>query len=192
MRSVINIRYAQFRECDVSNGEGVGVALFVQGCNFHCHNCFNKNTWDFNGGKEWTPEVEDKFIELASRPYIKRISLLGGECLADENLDGVLNLVNKIRLLLPSKTIWLYSGYTFEECQPFSEDSILKPNDFAPSLQKILKKRWEIIKSVDVLVDGRYIDSQRNPFKKWAGSDNQRVISIPESLKQNKIVLYCD
>ena len=86
----------------------------------------------------------------------------------------------------------MYSGNTFEECQPFSEDSILKPNDFAPSLQKILKKRWEIIKSVDVLVDGRYIDSQRNPFKKWAGSDNQRVISIPESLKQNKIVLYCD
>ena len=192
MRSVINIRYAQIRECDVSNGEGVGVALFVQGCNFHCYNCFNKDTWDFNGGKEWTPEVEDKFIELASRPYIKRISLLGGECLADENLDGVLNLVNKIRLLLPSKTIWLYSGYTFEECQPFSEDSILKPNYFAPNLQKILKKRWEIIKSVDVLVDGRYIDSQRNPFKKWAGSDNQRVISIPESLKQNKIVLYCD
>ena len=177
---------------DISNGEGVGIALFVQGCHLRCYNCFNKDTWDFNGGKEWTPEVEDKFIELASRPYIKRISILGGEPLADENLDGVLNLVNKIRLLLPSKTIWLYSGYTFEECQPFSEDSILKPNDFAPSLQKILKKRWEIIKSVDVLVDGRYIDSQRNPFKKWAGSDNQRVISIPESLKQNKIVLYCD
>ena len=189
---MINIRYAQIRECDVSNGEGVGVALFVQGCNFHCHHCFNKNTWDFNGGKEWTPEVEDKFIELASRPYIKRISLLGGECLADENLDGILNLVNKIRLLMPDKTIWLYSGYTFEECQPFSEDGILKPNDFAPNLQKILKKRWEIIKSVDVLVDGRYIDSQRNIQLKYRGSENQRVIDLQESLQKGKVILYCE
>ena len=204
---MIKIRYAQIRECDVSNGEGVGVALFVQGCNFHCYNCFNKDTWDFNGGKEWTPEVEDKFIELASRPYIKRISLLGGECLADENLDGVLNLVNKIRLLLPEKTIWLYTGYTLHTCKYFDEDIFtFKPYYYHPNplngeplevddksfLIKQDRKRVEIIKSVDVLVDGQYIDSQRNISKKWAGSDNQRVISISESLKQNKIVLYCD
>ena len=95
------MRYHLIRETDIANGEGIGVALFVQGCHFKCKNCFNPETHDFNGGKAWTPEVEDKFIELASKPYIKRISLLGGECLADENLDGVLNLVNKILLLLP-------------------------------------------------------------------------------------------
>ena len=177
---------------DISNGEGVGVALFVQGCHFHCTNCFNPDTWDFSGGKEWTPEVEDKLIGLANRPYIKRLSILGGEPLADENLDGVLHLVNRFRLSLPDKSIWLYSGYTWEECQPFNEDGLLKPNKFAPNLQKILQKRYEVISRCTVMVDGRYIDSQRNPSKKWAGSDNQRVISTQESIKQGKVVLYCD
>lgn len=180
---MINIRYAQIRECDVSNGEGVGVALFVQGCNFHCYNCFNKDTWDFNGGKEWTPEVEDKFIELASKPYIKRISLLGGECLADENLDGVLNLVNKIRLLLPEKNIWIYSGFKWEEFQ----DKFPLDENWE---QDILRR--EIIKQCDVLIDGRYIDTQRDVSLKWRGSSNQRVIDINKSLQQNQIVLYCD
>ena len=186
---MINIRYAQIRECDVSNGEGVGVALFVQGCNFHCHNCFNKNTWDFNGGKEWTPEVEDKFIELASRPYIKRISLLGGECLADENLDGVLNLVNKIRLLMPKKTIWLYTGYDFDLLQNKFKEYQYTP--FVSDADKWLT-RWEIILQCNILVDGRYIDSQRNITKKWAGSNNQRVIDIKKSLQQGKVILYCE
>ena len=110
------MRYAKIEEYEVSNGHLGGQSLYVQGCRFRCPHCFNPETWDFNGGKEWTPEIEDKFIELASRPYIKRISLLGGECLADENLDGVLNLVNKIRLSFPNKSIWIYSGYTWKEC----------------------------------------------------------------------------
>ena len=177
---MINIRYAQIRECDVSNGGGVGVALFVQGCNFHCYNCFNKDTWDFDGGKEWTPEVEDKFIGLASRPYIKRISLLGGECLADENLDGVLNLVNKIRLSMPEKSIWLYTGFQWEEI-------------FTKWItDKNQSKRRKIISQCNVLVDGKYIDSQRNITLKWKGSNNQRVINIVETLQKGEIVLWCD
>lgn len=174
---------------DISNGEGVGISLFVQGCHFHCKNCFNPETWDFDGGKEWTPEVEDTFIELASRPYIKRISLLGGECLADENLDGILNLVNRIRLLLPEKTIWLYSGYTWSDifegifCQGLSNYE--KQN-------QLRLKRKEIISMSDIFVDGRYIDSQRNISKKWAGSDNQRVIDTKKSIEQGKVVLYCE
>ena len=191
---VRSMRYAQVRSMDISNGEGIGVSLFVQGCPFnpHCTNCFNPDTWDFSGGKEWTPEVEDKLIELANRPYIKRLSILGGEPLADENLDGVLHLVNRFRLSLPNKTIWLYSGFRWEECQPFNEDGLLKPDKFAPNLQKILHKRYEVISMCNVMVDGRYIDSQRNPSKKWAGSDNQRIIDIRKSLEQNKIVLHCD
>lgn len=198
---MINIRYAQIRECDVSNGDGVGVALFVQGCNFHCFNCFNKDTWDFNGGKEWTPEVEDKFIELASRPYIKRISLLGGECLADENLDGVLNLVNKIRLLMPEKTIWLYTGYEIKLSNltyiDASDDYTIKKQYLFCTTQSsknaVLNiKRQNILSSVDVVIDGRYIDSQRNISAKWKGSDNQRVIDIKKSLREGRLTLWCE
>ena len=137
-----------------------------------------------------------------------------GEPLSEENLDRTLELVSnlrkvdfanpckirvsedkntdKIRLSFPNKSIWLYSGFRWEECQPFNEDGLLKPDKFAPNLQKILHKRYEVISMCNVMVDGRYIDSQRNPSKKWAGSDNQRVISIQESIKQGKVVLYCD
>lgn len=180
---MINIRYAQIRECDVSNGDGVGVALFVQGCNFHCFNCFNKDTWDFNGGKEWTPEIEDKFIELANKPYIKRISILGGEPLADENLDGVLNLVNRFRLLFPNKTMWIYSGYRWSE---IFNGGVYLTRD-CPGW-----KRREIVKQCTVMVDGRYIDSQRDITLKWRGSKNQKCIDIQQSLKQGKVILYCD
>ena len=109
--------------------------------------------------------------------------------LSDENLDKTLESVNKIRLSCPNKSIWIYSGYLWEECQPFSEEGLLKGSDFAPNLQKILYKRQQIITLCDVMVDGRYIDSQRNPSKKWAGSDNQRVISIAVSLKQGKVII---
>jgi anaerobic ribonucleoside-triphosphate reductase activating protein len=182
------MRYNQIRECDIANGEGIGIALFVQGCHFHCKNCFNKDTWDFNGGKEWTSEVEDKFIELANRPYIKRISILGGEPLADENLDGVLNLINRFRLLMPNKTIWLYSGYTWKDIW---EPVKVNKNGMCHFTYE-QGKRQEIIKLCSVFVDGRYIDSQRDISKRWAGSSNQRVIDIKKTLEQNKVVLYCN
>ena len=83
------MRYSQIREMDISNGEGIGVSLFVQGCHFHCKGCFNQETWDFNGGKQWTKETKNKFVELAGKPYVKRISILGGEPLADENITEV-------------------------------------------------------------------------------------------------------
>ena len=179
------MRYASIRSMDISNGERVGVSLFVQGCRFCCSNCFNKDTWDFNGGKEWTPEVEDKFIELASRPYIKRISILGGEPLADENLDGVLNLINKTRLLLPKKTIWLYTGYNFQKI-------IRQLPNIATKENHNMWLRQKIVEQCDVIVDGRYIDSKRDITLKWRGSSNQRVIDAQESLKQSKVVLYCE
>lgn len=183
------MRYASIRELDISNGEGVGVALFVQGCPFnpHCHNCFNPDTWDFNGGKEWTPEVEDKLIELANRPYIKRLSILGGEPLADENLDGVLHLVNRFRLSFQNKTIWIYSGYTWNQ--------IMNPvvtSDFNPERDEVIHKRQEIVKQCTVMVDGRYIDSQRDITLKWRGSSNQRVIDIQQSLQKGEIVLWTE
>lgn len=193
---MIEIRYAQIRSLDLSNGEGVGVALFVQGCHFHCPNCFNPETWDFNGGKEWTEEVKNKFLELANRPYIKRISILGGEPLAEENIDCVLDLVNRIRLSSPQKSIWLYTGY-----KVISVDSEYGSIIFDRDNEDIIKqftyksvinhnKRINIASMCDVIVDGRYVDSQRNISLSYRGSQNQRLIDVKQSLQKGEIVLW--
>lgn len=179
---MIEIRYAQIRSLDLSNGEGIGVALFVQGCHFHCPNCFNPETWDFNSGKEWTEEVKNKFMELANHPYIKRISILGGEPLAEENLDDVLDLVNRIRLSIPQKSIWLYTGFIWEEIRKGNMEDGLKYGDWT--------KRAKIITECDVMIDGRYIDLQRDISLPWRGSKNQRVIDIKKTLQKGEVVLY--
>lgn len=186
------MRYSSMRNLDISNGEGVGVSLFVQGCPFHCKNCFNSDTWDFNGGKEWTEEIKDKFMKLIDRPYIKRVSFLGGECLAENNLDEVLKLVQEIRISFPEKTIWLYTGFCWNDIMCSfaglqADYVVLDKKDI-----EAWEKRREIISNVDVLVDGEYIDEQRDITLKWRGSSNQRVISVVDSLAQGKIVLYCD
>ena len=211
------MRYASIRKLDISNGEGIGASLFVQGCHFHCKNCFNKNTWDFYGGKEWTKDVEKKFMQLVESSYIKRISILGGEPLANENLKDVSDLVSELRVKYPKmekrdttysdkdnskyniliknsdeirlscqeKTIWLYSGYTWEQIMyPVVTD------DFNPERDKILKMRQDIVKQCDVLVDGRYEEDKRDVTYHWAGSTNQRVIDVQETLKQGKVILW--
>ena len=186
------MRYAQIRSMDISNGEGVGVSLFVQGCPFHCKNCFNSDTWDFNGGKEWTEEIKDKFMELINRPYIKRVSFLGGECLAEQNLDEVLKLVQEIRISFPEKTIWLYTGFEWDQIIGIKViQPIFSCKDLENKIQNVLK-RQEIIKQCDVLVDGEYIDEQKDLTLKFRGSKNQRIIDVKQSLAQNKVVLYCD
>lgn len=115
-----------------------------------------------------------------------------GDPLSKENIDKTLETVDRFRLLFPNKSIWLYSGYSWEECQPFSEEGLLKGSNFAPNLQKILKKRYEIISKCDVIIDGRYIDSQRDITLKYRGSSNQKVIDVQQSLQQGEIILYCD
>ena len=156
------MNFASIRNFDVSNGIGIGIALYVQGCHFHCKNCFNQVTWDFNGGKLWTLEIENKFIELSMNEHIDRVSILGGEPLALENYDTVLNLCKKI-----NKPIWIYSGYMFEE---------------------LIDK--DILNYIDVLVDGRYVDELRNLNLAFRGSSNQRIIDVKASLDNNKVVLY--
>ena len=185
------MRYSSMRNLDISNGEGVGVSLFVQGCPFHCKNCFNSDTWDFNGGREWTEKIKDKFMKLINRPYIKRISFLGGECLAEQNLDEILSLIKQIRISFPEKTIWLYTGFEWNSlmskiCQPTFPDEKFEHD------RNIHMKRQKIISNVDVLVDGEYIDEQKDLSLKFRGSKNQRVIDVRQSLVQNKMVLYCD
>ena len=148
------MRYNQIRECDIANGEGIGIALFVQGCpSPHCKNCFNSETWDFNGGKEWTQEVENKFFEIANNPYIKRISFLGGECLAKENIDTITALSKKCKYLFPEKKIWLWSRYDFEE----------------------YIYQLEIVKYVDYIIDGIFIEELKDNSLLYRGSSNQKV-----------------
>lgn len=183
------MRYASIRSLDISNGEGVGVSLFVQGCDRHCFNCFNSETWDFNGGKEWTEKTKNKFMELIDRPYIRRISILGGEPLAEQNLDEVLSLIKEIRISFPEKIIWLYSGYNFDLLN--SKYNEYKYTPFAANADEWLT-RWEIISNVDIVVDGEYIDEQKDLTLKWRGSKNQHVIDVKQSLAQNKMVLYCE
>lgn len=172
------MRYAQITPFEVCNGKGAGVSLFTQGCHFHCQGCFNQKTWDFNGGKEWTEEIENNFFELINKPYIKRVSILGGEPLANENVSDVYNLLVKIKDNFPDKDIWLYTGYKLE--------SIL--NNPLRALNVSLRKG--IVEMCDVLVDGQYIDEVRDLTLKWCGSRNQRVIDVKKTLKENKVVLY--
>ena len=191
------MKYSQIRNLDISNGLGVGVSLFVQGCPFHCYNCFNPETWNFNGGKEWTEETRKQFLTLIDRPYIKRVSFLGGECLAEQNLDDVLSLIKEIRLSYPEKTIWLYTGYNvdidqFKITLP-NNKIIYKPTLITKNDDSILSTvRSEILNNVDIIIDGEYIDEQRDITLKWRGSSNQRVIDTKQSLAQNEIILYCD
>lgn len=165
------MRYSQIRSMDISNGENIGVSLFTQGCPIHCKNCFNSELWNFDCGNEWTEEIKHKFFELIDKPYIKRVSVLGGEPLAKQNYYDVRNLIKEIKNIFPEKTIWLYTGYTFEN---------------------LSREQQRTIIYADILVDGEYIDELKDQTLKWRGSSNQRVIDIQETLKQNKIVLYCD
>lgn len=173
------MRYAKIREMDVSNGEGVGISLFVQGCHFHCRGCFNPETWDFNGGKEWTKEIEDKFIELAGKPYIKRISILGGEPLADENVETVFSIIKRLRNNYPDKKIWIYTGYLWENICNIS-NAIEDINQ-----QSIRLTRLMIANLADIVVDGQFQLANQDLYNEkivWAGSTNQRVINVKEKL----------
>ena len=165
------MRYAQIRELDVTNGENVGVALFVQGCHFHCKNCFNPETWDFNGGKEFTQSVREQFLHLASRPYIKRISFLGGEPLAPENRDVVASLIKELKETYPDKKIWVYTGYKCSE--------VIQMKD--------------IMDYADYAVTGPYDDELKdvgNRITKWAGSLNQIILDIRQSVGRQQFCQY--
>lgn len=188
------MRYASIRSLDISNGEGVGVSLFVQGCDRHCFNCFNPDTWDFNGGKEWTKETKNKFIKLIDKPYINRISVLGGEPLAEQNLNEVLPLIKEIRNSFPEKTIWLYTGFRWEELIMYDSYNNFIPleSNLRKDIYELYIKRHQIIELCNIVVDGEYIDEQKDLTLKWRGSKNQRVIDVQQSLAKNKVVLYCD
>lgn len=178
------MNYAQIRSMDISNGEGIGVSLFVQGCDFHCKNCFNSETWEFSKGQEWNDKTKNQFLKLIEKPFIQRVSILGGEPLHHKNVQNVLKIVDEIRVSYPTKNIWLYTGYTWEQ--------IMHPviTDINSEQLKMLQMRKELVNKCDVLIDGRYVDELRDVSLHWRGSSNQRVINVQETLKQNQIVLW--
>lgn len=165
------MRYAKIRKMDISNGEGLGVSLFTQFCPHHCKNCFNQETWSIDGGKEWTKEIEDHFINLANAEHIVRVSILGGEPLSPPNVNTIAKLTDRLKKEVPNKVIWMYSGYTWE--------NIIKDT-----------QQLEAIKNIDILVDGKFVDELKDLRLKFKGSSNQRIINVQESLKQEEVVLY--
>lgn len=167
------MKYAKIRKMDISNGEGVRVSLFVQGCSFHCKNCFNPETWDFNKGKEFTTAEIQKIIELANKDYIAGLSILGGEPLHNNNVDEVFHIVATFKEKFPNKDIWLWTGFKFEDA---IKDS----------------KRKSILCNIDVLIDGQFEEDKKDLTLKWRGSSNQRVIDCKKSLAENKIILKED
>lgn len=179
------MRYASVRNMDISNGEQIGVSLFVQGCNAKCEGCFNPETWDFDGGKEWSSDVREKFINLINREYIKRVSFLGGEPLAYQNVEEVLSLIKEIKNKFPNKKIWLYTGFTWNQIF-----HTVTTDDLNPERDRYINARKETASLCDVVVDGRYVNSLRDITLPFCGSSNQRLIDVRKTLEQNEIVLY--
>ena len=163
------MRYNTIRKMDISNGPGVRVSIFMQGCRFHCKNCFNPETWSFEAGEEFTDDTIEEVLKLCERPHIVGLTILGGEPFNEENIEGTKKLAKMFRERCPEKNLWGWSGYTFEE---------------------YLKNHEDVIKYFDVIVDGQYIDELHDFKLEWRGSSNQRVIDIKKTLEKGKVVLY--
>ena len=163
------MKYNKIRKMDIANGPVVRVSVFLQGCSFHCKNCFNPETWDFDNGLEFDDKVIDEIIELCGKKHIQGLSILGGEPMHPKNIKGTIKLAKKFKEVYPDKDLWSWSGFLFDQ---------------------IIDK--EIFDYLDVLVDGQYVDELRNPNLKWRGSSNQRVIDIKKTVTSNNIIFYKD
>lgn len=166
------MNYAEIKPCDIANGIGVRVSIFVSGCTHHCKGCFNEITWDFNYGKKFTVNTISNILELLNKSYISGLSILGGEPFEYKNQASVNQLVQAVKSTFPKKDIWIYTGYSWE-------DNILKTS----LSQSILHK-------IDVLVDGEFIESLKDISLKFCGSSNQRIIDVRKSIGSNKVMLY--
>ena len=153
---------------DISDGPGIRVSIFMQGCTFNCKNCFNQETHDFKGGAEFTDDVINKVLDLASKDYIVGLSILGGEPMHPINLEGTTKLAKGFKERCPNKTVWAGTGYLFD--------------------QYLIDK--EVTNYLDVVVDGQYVDELHDFRLKWKGSSNQRVIDVKKSKKAHKVILF--
>ena len=174
-----SMNYAEIKNCDIANGPGVRISLFVSGCTHHCPGCFIQVAWDFDYGQPFTQQTIDQILEMLKPGYIKGLTLLGGEPFEPENQGAIVELLRQIKEKYPEKSIWAFSGYLFD--------------------RDILSGRlgnWEITKEylsyLDVLVDGPFVEAKKNLSLRFRGSENQRIIDVPASLAANRIVLWQD
>lgn len=169
--------YVKIKNFDIANGAGIGATIFFSGCDKEpkCKGCFNSEAWSFDAGQPFTQNTIDEILSLLGNPHINHLSLLGGEALADKNVYATQKLVDAVKQTYPEKKIWLWTWRTWE-------DILREPSNV----------RHDIVKKVDILVDGQFIEQQKNLSLAFKGSTNQRVINVQESLKQGKIVLYED
>ena len=162
------MRYNKIRKMDIADGPGVRVSIFMQGCAFNCKNCFNPETHDFTKGEEFTEDTIKKVLNLCDKDHIAGLSILGGEPMHPKNIEGTTKLAKEFKEKFPNKTVWAWTGFNFE-------------NNL---------KDKEVMKYIDVLVDGQYVDEKRNPTIQWRGSENQRVIDVQKSLANHSVVKY--
>lgn len=170
------MNYGLIKKNDIANGAGVRVSLFVSGCTHHCKGCFNEETWDFNYGKKYTEDTQQEILKALNFKHIAGLTLIGGEPMEPLNQQVLVELVREVKEKFPNKNIWCYTGYDFEK-DLFSEG------------RARCSVTDELLKNIDVLVDGKFEIDKKNISLKFRGSENQRIILVQESLKNNKTIL---
>ena len=170
------MNYSVIKAVDIADGPGVRVSLFVSGCTHHCKGCFQPQTWAFDYGQPYTQQTEDEILSLLRPTYIRGLTLLGGEPMEPDNQRALLHLLQRVRTELPQKDVWCYSGYTLEQLTGQSR-ARCEVTD-------------ELLTMIDVLVDGEFVEEKRNISLKFRGSENQRLIDLPATLKRGTVVLY--
>ena len=167
--------YGNIKNCDIADGIGVRVSLFVSGCTHHCRGCFQPETWSFDYGQPYTPETEERLVRMLEPDYIDGLTLLGGEPMEPENQRELVKLLRRVRRQLPGKNVWCYSGYTLEQLQgpggPHCEVTD------------------ELLSLIDVLVDGEFIEEKKNAGLSFRGSENQRIIDLKKTFADGAIAL---
>ena len=169
------MNYGEIKNCDIANGIGVRVSLFVSGCTHRCKNCFNEQTWDFNFGEPFTAQTEQKIIDMLEPSYIDGLTVLGGEPFEPANQRALLPFIKRVRSIYPQKSIWFYSGYLFDK--ELLEESRAR-----------CECTDELLSYIDVLVDGEYVEEKKNISLSFRGSENQRIIDVPASLGASTVV----
>lgn len=173
------MNYASIKNCDIANGPGVRVSLFVSGCTHRCKGCFNEIAWDFHYGEPFTQETIDMILDMLKPDYVKGLTLLGGEPFEPQNQPAIIDLLRQVKAKYPEKSIWSFSGYLFDK-------DILPGRLGDPQITR------EFLSYLDVLVDGPFIEAKKNLSLRFRGSENQRLINVPASLEQGSVVLWED
>ncbi|MBC8529247.1 anaerobic ribonucleoside-triphosphate reductase activating protein [Christensenellaceae bacterium NSJ-44] len=171
------MHFGEIKNCDIANGEGVRVTLFVSGCTNHCEHCFQPETWDFGYGQPFTGETEEELLALLAPEHINGLTLLGGEPFEPENQRALLPFLRRVRQRYPHKTIWAFSGFTWEEMH-------------TPGSHPHCEATAPMLELIDVLVDGRYVEAKKDISLRFRGSSNQRLIDVPRSRAAGHVVLW--